>query len=198
MMSDWRPAINQILFALTYTRALTDEVAEKTADSAIRYRSLGLGPAAYYEAIHAALASGEHLDGLGQLPQFSQEEIASFLRSLASRLDSMRPWPEPSFRRIDPALWGAFRQFQQVAEVDVPLIDLTNIFRTPFRPAGDGEDGKYVLVVSLHTGETVALVGSYARGQKALLLSQGNDDPAVVIEHFQQVTNIPPGKILPV
>lgn len=194
-MDAWRPPINQILFGLTYTQALNDEVVQWTADSATGYRSLGLGPAAYSEAIHAALASGERLDGLGQLPQFSQEDIAEFLRSLASRLDSMRPWPEPRFRSVDPALWGNFRQFQPTAEVDVPLVDLARILRTPFRPAGEGHEDQYLMMVALQTGETIALLGSYTRGRKALLLRHEGDDPDAVIDHFIEATGLPSDKI---
>lgn len=125
-MADWRTAINQILFGLTYTRELTDDVVEWNADSAIRYQSLGRGPAVYVEAIQDALASGERLDNSDQLPQFSQQELSKFLTSLASRLDALRPWPEPRFRPADdPALWASLRQSTKIAELDVPLLELT-------------------------------------------------------------------------
>jgi hypothetical protein len=51
-------------------------------------------------------------------------------------------------------------------------------------------------MVALQTGETVALLGSYARGQKTSLLSEGTDDPDTVIEHFVEATGLPSDKIV--
>jgi hypothetical protein len=194
--ADWRLPINQILFGLMFTREITDEVVEWNANSAMRYESLDLGPGVYYRAINEALASGERLDGLDQVPQFSQGEIVEFLQALATRLDSLRPWPEPRFRVLDADPWGPFRRAEKIADLDVPLLDLSNMFRSAFRPAGEGQDGKYVLVLTLQTGETVALLGSYARGAKVSLLSQGTDDPDTVIEHFVEATGLPSDKIV--
>ena len=194
---DWRTPINQILFGLTYTRELTDEVVDWNADSAIRYQSLGRGPAVYYQAIQDALASGEHLDNFDQVPQFSQQELSEFLRALASRLDSLRPWPEPRFRPADdPAPWASLLQSAKIAELDVSMLELTPLLRRPFRPTGEGQDGKYALVLALQTGEIVALLGSQARGEKVALLSQESDDPDTVIGHFVEATGIAPSKVV--
>lgn len=196
MATDWRLPINQILFGLMFTREITDEVVEWNANSAIRYESLDLGPAVYCRAIREALASGEHLDGLNQLPQFSQGEIAEFLQALAARLESQRPWPEPRFRVLDANPWRSLRHAEKIAELDVPLLDLMPLLRGVFDPAGEGQDGKYVMMLALQTGETVALLGSYVRGEKVSLLTQGAEDPSVVIEHFVEATGLPSNKIV--
>jgi len=195
MTEDWRGPINQILFGLIFTHEITDEVVEWNANSAIRRESLDLGPGIYCRAIGDALSSGEQLDGLGQVPQFSQEEIADFLEALASRLDSMRPWPEPPFRVLDSNPWRSFRDAVKIAELDVPLLYLSNVFRSPFQPIEDHK-GKYFLMVTVRTGETVALVGSYERGERVSVLSEEAEDPDTVVNHFLQATGIPSDKIV--
>lgn len=196
MSEDWRLPINQILFGLIFTHEITDETVEWNAESAVRYESLDLGPAVYCQAIRDALASGERLDGLNQVPQFSQSDIANFLQALASRLDSMRPWPEPRFRVLDTNPWRSFRNAVKIAELDVPIMDLSNLFRSPFEPAGQDQEGKYFLMIALQTGEAIALVGSYAAGDKVSLLSQSAENPDAVIDHFIEATGLSSDKIV--
>jgi hypothetical protein len=196
MLADWRLPVNQILFGLTFTPEITDDVVEWNANSAIRYESLDLGPAVYCRAIGEALASGERLDGLDQVPQFSQAQIVDFLSALAARLEAQRPWPEPRFRVLDANPWGSFRHAEKIAELDIPLLDLMPLLRGAFDPAGEGQDGKYFMILALQTGETVALLGSYARGERVSLLAQGAEDPDAVIEHFVDATGLPSNKIV--
>jgi len=196
MAEDWRLPVNEILFGLIFTRELTDEVIEWNANSALQYESLDLGPAVYCRAIDEALASGERLDGLDQVPQFSQHEIADFLQALASRLETLRPWPEPRFRLLYENPWGSLREADKIAELDIRMKDLSHLFRRPFDPAGEGREGKYVLMVRLQTGETIALLGSHVRGERVSLLSQGADDPETVIAHFIQATELSPNSVV--
>src|SRR6476620_12668774 len=95
--NDWRGIINGLLYGLIFVPEITDEVVEFYADAAVNYTVLGDGPEAYCRAIDEALASGERLDGLSQLPQFPQAQIAAYLRALVARLQDLRPWPEPKF-----------------------------------------------------------------------------------------------------
>jgi hypothetical protein len=88
MTQDWRGPINGLLYGLIFAPEITDELVAGCADAAINYTVLGDGPEVYYEAIHDALASGERLDGLGQLPQFDQAQVADFCVLL--RLSSTR------------------------------------------------------------------------------------------------------------
>ena len=195
MSSDWRLPINEILFGLTFTEQITDDVVEWNAENAVNYKTLGLGPAIYYQAIKDALASGDELDGLRQVPQFTGSELADFLGDLAVRLDSLRPWPEPAFRPLDPQVWEQLETVKTVAQLDVPIIYLTSRVRSPFRSAGEGYPGKYVAVLGLRTGETVALLGSYERGEKVQLLAQADVDADLVVDHFIEATSLPANKI---
>jgi hypothetical protein len=192
---EWRNAINEILFGLTYTEKITDETVQWNADSAVHYTTLTRGPEVYYRAIIEALASGERLDGLGQLPQFDQAQISGFLRALADQLDTLRPWPEPKFRPLDAGTWTNFRHAIPVARVIASVPEVTDILQKGFRPAGAEEPGMKVLMLKLITGETVALLGSYSRGDDVTLYTDSAADPTTVIEHFTAATGFPSEKV---
>jgi hypothetical protein len=198
MKQDWRGPINEILYGLIFTREITDEIVNGCADAAVQYTVLGLGPEAYYQAIGEALASGEELDSLHQLPQFDHAQVVGFLGAVAKRLDELRPWPEPKYRRLDPTSWATFRDAVPIARLDASILRVRNIVRGVFEPAGDAHPGQYVLMLRLATGETVALLGSYARGEKISLLTDATGDPAEVIEHFTAATGFPADKITPI
>jgi hypothetical protein len=192
---NWRGPINGLLYGIIFAPEITDEVVAGCADAAVNYTVLGDGPEVYYQAIHEALASGERLDGLGQLPQFDQEQIAGFLRAVAARLDVLRPWPEPKFRRLDAAAWATFTNAVPVARIDASILGVRKIVRGVFEPAGDSSPGRYVLMMKLATGETVALLGSAGPKEKVTLLTDTADNPAEVIEHFTAATGFPADKI---
>jgi hypothetical protein len=192
---NWRDAINEILFGLTYTEAITDETVEWNADSAVHYTTLTFGPEVYYRAIAEALASGEPLDGLGQLPQFDQAQIAGFLGALADRLDALRPWPEPQFRQLEVDTWTAHRHAVPIARLNASIREVTDLLQKGFRPADGGEPGMEVLMLKLATGEILGLLGSYGRDDDVTLSTDAADDPAAVIEHFTAATGFPPEKV---
>jgi hypothetical protein len=196
MTLDWRGPINEILYGVIFTREINGEIVAGCADAAVNYTVLGLGPDVYYRAIGAALASGEDLDGLQQVPQFDQTQIAGFLRAVAERLDALRPWPEPKFRRLDPATWTTFAHAVPIARLDASILRIRNLLRGVFDPAGDAQPGQYVLMLKLATGETVALLGSYVRGEKITLLTDAAGDPSEVIEHFIAATGFPADKVI--
>jgi hypothetical protein len=165
------------------------------ADAAVNYTVLGDGPKVYYEAIQEALTSGERLDGLGQLPQFDQAQIAGFLRALANRLDALRPWPEPKFLRLEASAWATFANAVPIARLDASILRVRKIVRGVFEPAGDAPPRRCVLMLKLATGETVALLGSHGPQEKITLLTDARDNPAEAVEHFIEATDLPPDKV---
>jgi hypothetical protein len=192
---DWRGPINGLLYGLIFAPEITDELVAGCADAAVNYTVLGDGPEVYYKAIHEALASGEQLDGLGQLRQFDQAQIAGFLRALAAQLDALRPWPEPQFRRVEADTWTTFRRAVPIARLNASIPQVTDVLHKGFRPAGDGEPGLQVLMLRLATGENIALLGSYRRGEEVTLLTDAVVNPAEVIEHFAAATGFPADEI---
>ncbi|CAN5640635.1 hypothetical protein BH09ACT7_BH09ACT7_25230 [soil metagenome] len=196
MTSDWQGPINQLLYGLTFTREITDEVVAGFADAAVNYTGLGLGPEVYYRAIQEALASGTDPVGANQLPQLEHAEVIGYLRALAARLEELRPWPEPNFRRLDVSNWSAFERAVPIARLDASMLVVRNTLKTSFDPIGNSQPGSYVLMLRLRTGETVALRGTYDRGDKVTLLADATGDPAEVIEHFVSATGFPEEKVI--
>ena len=194
MTQDWRGYINGLLYGLIFEPKITDELIAGCADAAINYTVLRDGPQMYYDAIVEALASAEPLDDLHQLPQFDQEQVAVFLRAVAARLDALRPWPEPSFRRLDSAAWATFRQAVPIARLNASIREVTAVLNNGFRPAGNAAPGRQVLMLKLATGETVALLGTYAH-DGITLLTDATGDSAEVIQLFVAATGFPPEMI---
>jgi hypothetical protein len=191
----WRGPINGLLYGLIFAPEITDELVAGCADAAVNYTVLGDGPKVYYEAIQEALASGERLDGLGQLPQFDQAQIAGFLRAVANRLDTLRPWPEPKFLRLEASTWATFANAVPIARLDASILRVRKIVRGVFESAEDATPERYVLMLKLATGETVPLLGSHGPREKVTLLTDAGVDPAEVIEHFTAATGFPADEI---
>jgi hypothetical protein len=195
MTPDWRAPVNQLLYSLTYTKNIDDEAINFSADSAVQFTALSLGPDVYYEAITRALASGEHLDELSLLPQFDETQIADFLRAVAARLDELRPWTEPEVRPLDPRAWVEFAHAKQIAELEASVVQVTNMLQQGFSPVGDSRSDRQVLMLRLRTGETIALVGAYGPSEKVALMTDASDDPLEVIAHFAAATGFPADKL---
>lgn len=195
MTIDWHGPVNQLLYGLIFTREITDEIVRFNAESAIHNSTLSLGPDVYYEAIKEALASGDDLAS-AQLPQFDHTAITNFLTAVADRLDTLRPWPERPFHQLDAAAWAKSGCTTPIALIDAPILDLTNLLNVRFSPAGIAAPGQYVSLIGLRTGEIVALLGSYALGEKVALLADVSGDPKTTIERFIALTGIPPEKVV--
>jgi hypothetical protein len=194
--TDWRGPVNQLLYGLTFTREITDEVVDLHADAAVRYKTLGLGPETYYRAIGDALASGADLSD-SALPQFGDDAVKEFLRAVAARLDALRPWPKPKFLRLNPGAYAGLRQPLPVGKLDSSLLELRNDLRLRFDRVGDTEPRQYAAVLELVTGEKVGLLGSHSPRDKVTLLAESVDDRALTMQHFIAATGYPPDKIVP-
>jgi hypothetical protein len=142
-----------------------------------------------------ALASGERLDGLGQLSHFDDAQIADFLRAVATQLDALRPWREPKVRHLSANTWTTFAKPVPIARLDDSISGVLNKVRGVFEHAGDSQPGRYVLMLKLGSGETVALLGAPGPKERVTLLTDAADDPAAVIEHFTAATGFPPDKV---
>jgi hypothetical protein len=125
MTPDWRYPVNQLLYGLTYSSDIDEEIVNFNASSAVDYTTLNLGPEVYSRAIRQALASGEHLDSLSLLPQFDQAQLTDFLRAVSARLDQLRPWPQPEVRPLAPQAWAGFGDAVPVAELDASVVRRT-------------------------------------------------------------------------
>jgi hypothetical protein len=69
------------------------------------------------------------------------------------------------------------------------------VVRGVFEPAGESQPGRYVLMLKLASGETIALLGAPGPKEKVTLLTDAADNAAAVIEHFTAATGFPPDKV---
>lgn len=100
----WRGAINMILYGLLFKENLDETNSAMTADAIIEYRSFGQGPRFFLDAIQEALSSdtpimagifAEPPHGLDEL-RHSEDDMRSFLASIAENLRKRQPWPPKS------------------------------------------------------------------------------------------------------
>ncbi|CAJ1586160.1 hypothetical protein [[Mycobacterium] wendilense] len=194
MTTNWRGPVHQLLYGLMYTGDVTDDIARSHAEDAVSYRTLPMGPQVYYDAIMQALASGQELDEARQLRHLDADDIERFLRGVVVELDALRPWPEPPFRVLTRDTWEGLASTPPAARLNDPVGRVGRFLKKSFRPAGKGYPGKAVLVLKLSTGETVALIGSFA-GRDAVALHTDAHDPAAAITHFVEQTGYPESKI---
>lgn len=195
MSADWQGPVNQLLYSLTYSAEIDEEMVHFNADSAVTYTTLDLGPEVYHRAIEQALASGAGLDESSFLPQFDQEQIRVFLRGVSSRLDELRPWPEPLLRPLHPDAWNEFSAARRIARLDASVVEVMSFLQKGFSPIGDARPGVQVMMLQLRTGEAVALVGSYGLNEKVVLLTDAAGEAAQIVEHFVSATGFPAEKI---
>lgn len=196
MTPDWRGPVTQLLYSLSFSNDIDDEIINFNGDSAVQYSTLELGPEVYHHAIESALASGEPLDDMALLPQFQQVQIAAFLRGVSARLDELRPWQYPEFRRVDVDDVDAhFEHAVKIARLDASLVEVTDLLQKGFRPFGASRPGMQVLTLSLRTGETVTLSGSYGLDERVFLSTDGSNDPAETMAHFISATGFPSDKV---
>ncbi|WP_205876621.1 hypothetical protein [Mycobacterium camsae] len=195
MTIDWHGPVNQLLYSLTFTREITDDIIQFNADSTIHNSTLTLGPDVFYKAINEALASGDDLKST-QLPQYDHAAITEFLTAVADRLDALRPSPLRPFHQLDAAAWAKSGCTTPIALIDAPILDLTNLLNLRFSPAGSAVPGQYVSMIRLCSGEIIALLGSSALGKKVALLADISGDPDTTIERFITSTGIPPEKVV--
>ncbi len=193
MAKNWREVIDAVLYGLMYTDEITAETVEWNADRAVRYIYFDLGPEVYYRAIHDGLESGEAFNRRW-VPQFTQEQVAAFLRAMAARLDEMRPWPEPACRRLDDDMWSEFGHAVPIALLDDSIAGVMGTLQQAFGRTGDGSKNE-VLMLRLQTGEAVALLGSHVSDDPVTLLTDAGGDPEEVIKHFVTATGFPAEKV---
>jgi len=85
-----------------------------------------------------------------------------------------------------------------IARFDASILRIRNIVRGVFERAGDSQPGRYVLMLKLATGESVALLRSPGPKEKVTLLPDARADSAEVIEHFTAATGFPSHKMAPI
>ncbi|MEV4754644.1 hypothetical protein AB0J86_05970 [Micromonospora sp. NPDC049559] len=194
--SGWRPQLNAILYTLTYAPSLDAATVRATADNIVGRGSLRAGPQTYHDALTAALASGEQLTrDLGG--EHGEAGVRDFVTRLLHRLDELRPWPEPAYERQPIDQWPTFDHGRPVARVGQSLMNVQDRLRERFEKLPIGDGSLLGLILRLNTGETVALLGSYEKGNRPTLLQREPGDPRATIDAFRAATGLDENAVVP-
>lgn len=189
-MSDrpWRGPVNQLIYGLMFSPLLDDTALDNLADAITTRRGLSLPPDAYYDAITAALDSGD-LSGLIETPH-GEADLIDFLRRLRARLDELRPWPVPAFSKLPATEWPSFARAKPIAQIEETLLQTQDRLRERFDPLPDGDGTIRVLLLKLRDGETVGLLGASGPG-RITLLQRDPGDPEQTINAYAEASGLP-------
>jgi hypothetical protein len=194
----WRGGINQILYTLMFVRRLDNEAVDNVARAIVERGVLSEGPAAYYDSIAAALKTTEQLTGDIETPH-DDVSFRDFLHRLLTRLDALRPWPEPTFTKLPIAEWDTFAHGRAIARLENTTMNVQDRLRERFEKLPVGEGNLVGLILQLKSGQAVALMGSYEPGNRVTLLQRDDSaDPEATIDAFVEATGFPREKITPV
>ena len=96
----------------------------------------------------------------GDIPQsHSDQEFREFLRRLLGRLDTLRPWPDLPYRRLDASRWADFAAARPIGRIGMGYVRAQERLRRIFDRLDDG-NSREVLLLRLRSGDEVALVGA--------------------------------------
>ncbi len=196
-----RGLVNQVLYGIDRVRDLGDEtMVARCADSIIDQRHFRRPVGEYAEAIGSTLRAGRLPVPASELSRrYDEEELLGFLARLAQRLDALRPWPRPAFRRLDVAEWDGFVDATLIARIERPMHQITGVLNRSFDSVPLGDRKLPVLILELRTGDVVALMGSVEPATThAVLLQRDPGDPAETIGRFVECTGFAPGDVIPV
>jgi hypothetical protein len=192
-MSDWQFANQVILYSVLGETSPGEARLARVAKRAVEHPDAYLTTEEIYAGIAEALRSDTQLTESLPGTKPSEQEYRAFLGRLLDRLDTMRPWPEPPFRILDPSRWQDLGQMPLTARIRLDLLLLQQRLHRVFGHVGNRE----VLALRLKTGTEVALVAHWWRGSDDIALLQRDPDlpPGQVAEEFRDATGLTPGEV---
>ncbi|NUT07107.1 MAG: hypothetical protein HOV76_26880 [Hamadaea sp.] len=192
----WQGIVNQIFYLTNYAHDLTDDDAKSFAERMIEHDFFPEGPAAYREAITAALAANSGADFEAVPTGHAPAALREFLGKVAAALDERRPWPPPRFVMLAPAEWASFAHGKAIARIDWSTVRLGQFLRALFRPYELGETSLPVLVFRIGTGQTLAFLGSAdPTVHSVTLFEREPGDANQTIADFCEQTGFDPAEI---
>jgi hypothetical protein len=185
----WRGFVNGVLYLVQFEPDLERSADSNRSVQRLIDRPLFDRPVQdTVDALRAALASGGQLTG--GIPQPHDEAaVRSFLTQLVDRLEQLRPWP------VQPYRMKSIRECPELLAAPVVgtlLLDWKQA-ADRLRRTAESVGADAVLVLVLHTGETVAIVDDLdqrrevARDGRSRLLS-ATYQPVAVLQAFRSAT----------
>ncbi len=196
-VSTWRGVVNGILYTVQFQQELDDAQVERTARAMIAEPLYDLPTVEIRDAVSAALDSDEQLTQL--IPEAHGEaEFRAFLRRVVERLDALRPWPEPAYRRLPAETWRELAGAPVVAHVPLSHVKLQERLRKLFQPVADGAVRRPVLVLRLAAGDVVAFAGSTQPAGTGVDVHYAGPRPAAeVLRDLQAAAGLSPAELVP-
>lgn len=190
----WQGTSNTVLYSIQAEPELNDAVVARIARALLEHPLSDLTPEQEYAGLAEALQSGAQLTEF--MPgRHSEEQYRDFLRRLLTRLDALRPWPEPPFRPLDMSHWDSFAGAQPMARLSSDYLNIQERLHRAFTKTGDQE----VLMLRLKSGDEVALVNPWwpESSDTAILHRDPGRNPEQVLAAFLDATPFTSDEITP-
>lgn len=196
---DVRGVMNQLLYPIDGAPDLSDATVARQVDNLVDGRLFSTPVADFAEAIDETLRAGAlHPQTAEMSRRFSEPELLDFLRRVARQLEDRRPWPPPRFAKLDVEQWDSFRDANAIARIDRPMHQINGAVGYAFDEVPTGAGKLPVLILTLRTGEVIALMGSVdPRSTSFVLLHRDPGSAAEVIDHFRELTRLRAEDITP-
>jgi hypothetical protein len=186
----WRGAVNGVLYVVQFEPVLDEQVVATTADQLVARPMFDQPVQRTLDQLREGLASGEQLTGV--IPQPHEEAaVRDFVGRLVDRLESMRPFPVPAYRKLPAHSHGEVLSAPAVGRVAYDWKQAADRLRRGIERVDD----RAVLVLQLDSGDVVALVddwditpaGGHRDGESALL-SASPKPAAELVDAFRAAT----------
>jgi hypothetical protein len=183
---------------LRYKDLSDSDLVEWTATDIIKELRFNASAEAVYRMLTDSVAAGRLPASALYVAQNQTEgAILDFMDRLARRLDELRPWPQPPFRKIRK-MWKALGPWRSLARLKLGSDTIEGTFTGTFEYFD--EDGLHVMVLELGSGETVAIAGSNDQiNHRGYVLAQQDvaAEPTETIAHFCEYSGIAPQLVTP-
>lgn len=186
--ADMRPSrelTSHILYGTDLRRPVDDQRLSMLADELLRHRLFNEPVTDYYEAVRAALASGESpaLDD-------SQDDAAArdLLERLVVALDERRPWPARPFVALRPDDWPDLQTEPVIGSIPLRRQDVQTRLGRVFHRVGTGDRG--ALALRLRTGERLGLIAGESFTERRVVVV-GRPDSGTALASFRALTGLP-------
>lgn len=185
---DWRPVVNGVLYSVQFREILNEELAVHTARSIIHRPLAGLTAEEQYAALTTAVQSGTELTWL-EPESHNEGDFRAFLSMVLHQMNTLRPWPEPSYERVELSRWSDFQDPVVIGRLTQSPPKVEKKTATIFSRLDD--TGQRAAVLRLRSGALVALVARWwPDSNNVAVITQGSSQPDDVVRELLDATQL--------